>query len=77
MVTSTRVDLMILMLWIDGYRHDFSTDAALDLVVGAAADGVRRASARERLPFSSSWVAKFVAGHVGLFRVGHEMTDRR
>jgi death-on-curing protein len=29
--------LMVLMLWINGYRHDFSTDAALDLVVGVAA----------------------------------------
>jgi death-on-curing protein len=29
--------LMVLMLWINGYRHDFSTDAAFDLVVGVAA----------------------------------------
>jgi death-on-curing protein len=29
--------LMVLMLWIDGYRHDFSTDAAFDVVVGVAA----------------------------------------
>jgi death on curing protein len=28
--------LMVLMLWINGYRHDFSTDAAFDLVVGVA-----------------------------------------
>jgi death-on-curing protein len=29
--------LMVLMLWINGYRHDFITDAAFDLVVGVAA----------------------------------------
>jgi death-on-curing protein len=29
--------LIVLMLWINGYRHDFSTDAAFDLVVGVAA----------------------------------------
>jgi death-on-curing protein len=29
--------LMVLMLWINGYRHDFSTDEAFDLVVGVAA----------------------------------------
>jgi death-on-curing protein len=29
--------LMVLMLWINGYRHDFTTDAAFDLVVGVAA----------------------------------------
>ncbi|MBG0741361.1 type II toxin-antitoxin system death-on-curing family toxin [Paeniglutamicibacter antarcticus] len=28
--------LMILLLWINGYRHDFSTDDAFDLVVGVA-----------------------------------------
>jgi death on curing protein len=32
--------LMVLMLWINGYRHDFSTDAAFDLVVGVAAGDV-------------------------------------
>jgi death-on-curing protein len=32
--------LMVLMLWINGYRHDFSTDAAFDLVVGVAAADV-------------------------------------
>jgi death-on-curing protein len=26
--------LMVLMLWINGYRHDLSIDAAFDLVVG-------------------------------------------
>ena len=26
--------LMVLMLWIKGYRHDVSTDAAFNLVVG-------------------------------------------
>lgn len=29
--------LMVLMLWINGYLHDFTTDAAFDLVVGVAA----------------------------------------
>jgi death-on-curing protein len=29
--------LMVLMLWINGHRHDFTTDAAFDLVVGVAA----------------------------------------
>jgi death-on-curing protein len=32
--------LMVLMLWINGYQHDFSTDAAFDLVVGVAAGDV-------------------------------------
>ncbi|MFJ6310518.1 type II toxin-antitoxin system death-on-curing family toxin [Pseudarthrobacter oxydans] len=29
--------LMVLMLWINGYRHDFNTDEGFDLVVGVAA----------------------------------------
>jgi death-on-curing protein len=43
--------LMVLMLWINGFRHDFSTDDAFDLVVGVAAgdisleDRMARASA--------------------------------
>jgi hypothetical protein len=28
--------LMVLMFGVNGYRHDFSTDAAFDLVVGVA-----------------------------------------
>ncbi|MCO4253669.1 type II toxin-antitoxin system death-on-curing family toxin [Pseudarthrobacter cellobiosi] len=32
--------LMVLMLWINGYRHDFATDAAFDLVLGVAAGDV-------------------------------------
>lgn len=32
--------LMVLMLWINGYRHDFSTDAAFNLVVCVAAGDV-------------------------------------
>ncbi|GAA4034880.1 hypothetical protein GCM10023063_18900 [Arthrobacter methylotrophus] len=28
--------LMVLFLWLNGYRHDFTTDDAFDLVVGAA-----------------------------------------
>jgi death-on-curing protein len=31
---------MALMLWINGFRHDFSTNAAFDLVVGVAAGDV-------------------------------------
>lgn len=31
---------MVLMLWINGYRHDVTTDAAFDLVVGVAAGDV-------------------------------------
>ncbi|MEV8131992.1 type II toxin-antitoxin system death-on-curing family toxin [Pseudarthrobacter oxydans] len=29
--------LMVLLLWINGYRHDFTTDEGYDLVVGVAA----------------------------------------
>ena len=32
--------LMVLMLWINGYRHDFTTDTAFDLVVEVAAGDV-------------------------------------
>jgi death-on-curing protein len=32
--------LMVLMLWINGYRHDFTTDAAFNLVVRVAAGDV-------------------------------------
>ena len=32
--------LMVLMLWTNGCRHDFSTDEAFDLVVGVAAGGI-------------------------------------
>lgn len=32
--------LMVLMLWINGYRHNFSTDEGFDLVVGVAAVSV-------------------------------------
>jgi hypothetical protein len=31
---------MVLMLWINGYRHDFSSDEAFNLVVGVAAGDV-------------------------------------
>lgn len=34
------VTLMVLMLWNNGCRHDFSTAAAFDLVEGAAASDV-------------------------------------
>lgn len=29
--------LMVLLLWINGYRHDFTTDEGFELVVGVAA----------------------------------------
>jgi death-on-curing protein len=29
--------LMVLLLWINGYRHSFTTDEGFDLVVGVAA----------------------------------------
>ncbi|AMB40301.1 MULTISPECIES: type II toxin-antitoxin system death-on-curing family toxin [Paenarthrobacter] len=32
--------LMVLLLWINGYRHDFSTDEGFGLVVGVAAGEV-------------------------------------
>ena len=32
--------LMVLMLWSNGFRHDFSTDAAFDLVLRVAAGDV-------------------------------------
>lgn len=32
--------LMVLTLWINGYRHDFSTDEAFDLVLGVAAGNI-------------------------------------
>ena len=32
--------LMVLMLWINGYRHDFSTGEAFNLIVGVAAGDV-------------------------------------
>jgi death-on-curing protein len=32
--------LMVLMLWINGYRHDFSTEEAFNLVVGVAAGDI-------------------------------------
>ncbi|MDQ0000132.1 hypothetical protein J2W15_003645 [Pseudarthrobacter sulfonivorans] len=28
---------MVLLLWINGYRHSFATDEGFDLVVGVAA----------------------------------------
>ena len=32
--------LMGLLLWINGYRHDFTTDEGFDLVVGVAAGAI-------------------------------------
>lgn len=31
---------MVLTLWINGYRHDFSTNEAFDLVLGVAAGNI-------------------------------------
>lgn len=31
---------MVLTLWINGYRHDFSADEAFDLVLGVAAGSI-------------------------------------
>lgn len=30
--------LMVLLLWVNGYRHDFTTDEGFELVVGVAED---------------------------------------
>jgi death-on-curing protein len=32
--------LMVLTLWINGYRHDFSTDQAFNLILGVAAGSI-------------------------------------
>lgn len=32
--------LMVLLLWINGYRHDFSAEEGFDLVVGVAAGDI-------------------------------------
>ena len=32
--------LMVLLLWINGYRHDFSSDDGFELVVGVAAGDI-------------------------------------
>jgi death-on-curing protein len=32
--------LMVLMLWLFGYRHDFSSEEAFNLVVGVAAGDI-------------------------------------
>ncbi|NWL29260.1 death-on-curing protein [Paenarthrobacter ureafaciens] len=32
--------LMVLLLWINGYRHDFATNEGFALVVGVAAGGI-------------------------------------
>lgn len=32
--------LMVLLLWINGYRHDFTADEGFDLVVGVAAGSI-------------------------------------
>ena len=47
--------LMVLMLWINGYRHDFSTDAAFDLVVGVAAGDVSLEASAGLIAMHLSW----------------------
>lgn len=32
--------LMVLMLWINGYRHDFTTDEGFELVLGVASGDI-------------------------------------
>lgn len=32
--------LMVLLLWVNGYRHDFSTGDGFDLVIGVAAGNI-------------------------------------
>ena len=32
--------LMVLLLWINGYRHNFTSDEAFELVMGAAAGNI-------------------------------------
>ncbi|WP_284987876.1 MULTISPECIES: type II toxin-antitoxin system death-on-curing family toxin [unclassified Arthrobacter] len=40
--------LMVLLLWVNGYRHDFTTDKGFELVVGVAAGTIElRESAAE------------------------------
>lgn len=40
--------LMVLLLWVNGYRHDFTTDKGFELVVGVAAGTIElRDSAAE------------------------------
>ncbi|WP_347109675.1 type II toxin-antitoxin system death-on-curing family toxin [Paenarthrobacter sp. S56] len=33
--------LMVLLLWVNGYKHDFTTDQGFELVVGVAAGAIR------------------------------------
>lgn len=41
--------LMVLLLWINGYQHNFTTDEAFDLVVGVAAGSVDLRTAAESI----------------------------
>lgn len=41
--------LMVLLLWINGYRHNFTTDEGFDLVVGVAAGSVKLNNAAESI----------------------------
>lgn len=41
--------LMVLLLWINGYRHNFTTDEGFDLVVGVAAGSVELNNAAESI----------------------------
>jgi death-on-curing protein len=41
--------LMVLLLWINGYRHDFTTSEGFDLVVGAEAGSIDLRTAAESI----------------------------
>ncbi|MDQ0801438.1 Fic family protein [Arthrobacter sp. SLBN-112] len=41
--------LVVLLLWINGYRHDFATNEGFDLVVGVAAGSVDLRTAAESI----------------------------
>jgi len=42
--------LMVLLLWINGYLHGFTTDEAFDLVVGVAAGTVDLLNSAAQIP---------------------------
>ncbi|MEV7663513.1 type II toxin-antitoxin system death-on-curing family toxin [Paenarthrobacter sp. NPDC089316] len=41
--------LMVLLLWVNGYRHDFTTDQGFELVVGVAAGTIDLRDADRRI----------------------------
>lgn len=46
--------LMVLMLWINGYRHDFGIDEAFNLVVGVEAGDVTLEDSAEAIAFKKT-----------------------